>query len=666
MIPLVLTGLILLGSAPLALTPVARRLSIGRLDLAGGFALAACVAGAVIAGHAALTGVDAHAIAPWQVPFGSLSLHLDALAGVFLLPIFVLGGLGIPYGRGYLSGSRAGAEHSSGAVWAWYYLFIASMALVVLASNAVLFLVAWEVMSVAGFFLVTHEDKDPAVRHAGWIFLVATHIGTAFLLAMFAMLGRGAETLDFDQLRGVEDSGALAGAVVLLALVGFGVKAGLVPAHIWLPFAHPAAPSHVSALMSGAMLKVGIYGLVRTLALLPHVPAWAGLVILALGLLSAIYAVLLALAQHDLKRLLAFSSIENIGIICIGLGVGLLGLAHDAPTVATLGFAGTLLHVLNHALFKGLLFLGAGTVQHVTGTRELERLGGLLRPLPWTGATFFVGSASITGLPPLNGFVSEFLIYSAALAGIASTSDRGLTAALLVTIAGLALTGGLAAAVFAKAFGIVFLGLPRSEAAIIEHEPGRWMRWPMVSLALACAAIGLAPFAALRLVRYAVADASGLPIELTVAATASASAALEGVALVAGVLLAVVLALALLRQRLLAGRVAHGPTWATAYLAPSARMQYTASSFAAPLTTLFRRVLRMQGEPIALASYFPGHARYETRARGVIREPLIEPFFRAVAQAAIRLRWLQHGRIQLYLVNIAATLLVLLIWKVGV
>jgi formate hydrogenlyase subunit 3/multisubunit Na+/H+ antiporter MnhD subunit len=663
---LILSGAALLGSALLALLPVARRLSIGRLDLSAGLALAACVAGSVAAAQAALTGVGADATAPWQVPYGSLALHLDALAALFLLPIFVLGGLGIVYGREYLASADTHGSKDSGATWAWYYMFIVSMALVVVAGNAVLFLVAWEVMSVAGFFLVTHEDKDPAVRHAGWIFLVATHIGTAFLLAMFAILGRGAKTLDFDQLRGAADGGPAVGVVVVLALVGFGVKAGLVPAHIWLPFAHPAAPSHVSALMSGAMLKVGIYGLVRTLTLLPHVPAWAGLVILALGLLSAIYAVLLALAQHDLKRLLAFHSVENIGIICIGLGVGLLGLARNAPTVATLGFAGALLHVLNHALFKGLLFLGAGTVQHATGTRELDRLGGLLRPLPWTGATFFVGSAAISGLPPLNGFVSEFLIYSGALAGIGLSSDRGLAAAMLVTIGGLALTGGLAAACFAKAFGIVFLGLPRSEAAIVEHEPGRWMRWPMVSLALACVTIGLVPFAALRMVRYATAEASGLPIELTIGATASVNAALERVAFVALVLIGLMLVLAVLRARLLAGREVHGPTWATAYLAPNARMQYTASSFAAPLTTLFRRVVRMHVEPIGLGGYFPGRARHETRARGLIREPLFEPVFRAIAQAAIRLRWLQHGRIQLYLVNIAATLLGLLIWKLGV
>jgi formate hydrogenlyase subunit 3/multisubunit Na+/H+ antiporter MnhD subunit len=539
------------------------------------------------------------------------------------------------------------------------------MALVVLSANAVLFLVAWEAMTIAGFFLVTHDDSDPAVRYAGWVFLVATHIGTAFLLVMFALLGRGAETLDFDQLRGAAASEPIATAVVLLALVGFGVKAGLVPAHIWLPFAHPAAPSHVSAVMSGAMLKVGIYGLVRTLMLVPQVPAWIGIVVLVAGIVSAIYGVLLALAQHDLKRLLAFSSVENIGIICVGLGVGLLGLSYDALAVAVFGFAGALLHVLNHALFKGLLFLGAGAVQRATGTREIDYLGGLLRPMPWTGGMFVVGAAAISGLPPLNGFVSEFLIYLAAVQGLDSPHSR-FAVAMAVTIGALALTGGLAAACFAKAFGVVFLGSPRAGVAAAASERGPAMRWPMVVIAAACASIGLLPFAALRAVRYATAELSGLSAANTAATTDSATVVLVRVALIAGVLLGLSLALVLLRARLLGSRVTYAPTWATAYLAPNPRMQYTASSFAAPLTNLFSSILRMHAEPAVLTDYFPRPVAFATRARGLIREPLVEPLFHLVARAAIGMRWVQHGRIQLYLANIASTLLILMLWKLGV
>lgn len=663
MTALIVSGIGLLAASLLAFVPGGRRPSFGRFDLPAILALAACFAAVAAAGHAALVGVDDDVRGAWDVPSGSFALHLDALAGLFLLPIFVVGALGIVYGREYLD--AVGHGRGNRAAWCWYYLFIASMALVVLASNAVLFLVAWEAMSVAAFFLVVHEREDPAVRHAGWMFLVAAHIGTACLLLMFAILGRGAETLDFVDLHGADGDGRLAGVVTLLALVGFGIKAGLVPGHIWLPFAHPAAPSHVSALMSGAMLKVGIYGLLRTCTLLPEVPTWAGAVVLGFGLTSAVYAVLLALAQHDLKRLLAFSSIENVGVVFIGLGVGLLGLSHDEPTVAALGFAGALVHVLNHALMKSLLFLGAGTVQWATGTRELDRLGGLMQAMPSTGRSFFVGSAAISGLPPFNGFVGEFLIFSAALLGVAS-EDRGLAAAMGATIGTLALTGGLAAAVFAKAFGTVFLGLPRADAVIAGREPGRRMRWPVGALALACAALGLLPFVAVRIVQRATAEVSGRPLDVTVAALDPASGALERVTLVAAVLVTIVVALVALRARLLAhGRSSTGPTWATGYLAPDARIQYTGSSFAAPLTTLFRRAVRVESAPAVPHAYFPAATRFETRARGWIREPVLEPLFRAGARAAMRLRWLQHGRIQLYLVNIAAALLVLLIWKLG-
>jgi hydrogenase-4 component B len=662
---LIASGALLIVSSLLALPSLARRRLIGRLDFAAILSLAGCAAGVGAAGHALGAGVFVEMHLPWQVPFGSFALQLDPVAALFLCPIFVLGGVGIVYGRDYLDHGREGTRHHGGAVWSWYYVFVASMALVVLSANAVLFLVAWEAMSIAGFFLVTHEDDDPAVRYAGWIFLVATHIGTAFLLVMFALLGRGADTLDWDQLRGALDNEPLATAVVLLALVGFGAKAGLVPAHIWLPFAHPAAPSHVSALMSGAMLKVGIYGLFRTLLLVPEIPAWIGVLVLATGVISAIYGVLLALAQHDLKRLLAFHSVENIGIICIGLGVGLLGLSYHAGAVAALGFAGALLHVLNHALFKGLLFLGAGAVQRATGTREIDHLGGLLRRMPWTGGTFFVGAAAISGLPPLNGFISEFLIYLAAVQGLGSPHGR-LAVAMSVTIGALALTGGLAAACFAKAFGVVFLGTPRTEVAAGADERSRAMRWPMVALAGACVTIGLLPFAALRAVRHATAEVSGLSPAITAAATDSAAVGLARVALVASVLLALTSVLVLLRARLLHSRIRYAPTWATGYLAPSPRMQYTASSFAAPLTNLFSSVLRMQAEHTAGTGYFPRPVAFATRARGLIREPLIEPLFRLVARVAMGMRWVQHGRIQLYLANIAATLLLLMLWKLGV
>ena len=425
----------------------------------------------------------------WQVPLGSFSVQLDALSAFFLLPILGLATVAALYGGEYLMAYRS--RKNLGAAWFFFNLLVASMVMVALAQNGVLFLLAWEIMSLASFFLVTFENEQETVRQAGWTYLVATHLGTVFLLVLFLLLGRQAGSLDFDRFLAASGSIApMAGVAFSLALIGFGTKAGFMPLHVWLPEAHPAAPSHVSALMSGVMIKTGIYGLLRTLTFLGPPASWWGWVLIGIGLVSGLGGVLFALAQHDLKRLLAYHSVENIGIIALGLGVGVLGLALHQPALAVLGLAGGLLHVLNHALFKGLLFLGAGAVIHATGTRDIEHLGGLIRRMPWTAAMFFIGSVAICGLPPLNGFVSEFLIYVGAFTGLGLS---GVSVWGTATIAGLAMIGGLAAACFTKAFGIVFLGEPRSELAHV-HEAGWAMLAPMAVLAIGCVAVGfLAP-----------------------------------------------------------------------------------------------------------------------------------------------------------------------------
>jgi formate hydrogenlyase subunit 3/multisubunit Na+/H+ antiporter MnhD subunit len=279
-------------------------------------------------------------------------------------------------------------EKALGVSWFFFNLLVASMALVVVARNGILFLVAWELMALASFFLVTMQDDEERVRDAGRTYLVASHLGTAFLLVLFIMLAGGTDSLDFDRFA----AGSHAGLLFILAAIGFGTKAGFVPLHVWLPEAHPAAPSHVSAVMSGVMIKTGIYGLVRTLTFLGPLPAWAGWLLVGVGVTSGVLGVLFALAQHDLKRLLAYHSVENIGIITLGLGLGLVGLRAGFAPLAVLGFAGALLHVLNHALFKGLLFLGAGAVLHGTKTRDMEELGGLLKRMPWTGPLFLIGA----------------------------------------------------------------------------------------------------------------------------------------------------------------------------------------------------------------------------------------------------------------------------------
>jgi hydrogenase-4 component B len=604
---------------------------------------------------------------PWSVPFGSANMEIDPLSAVFAAAISLVALLAAVYGSQYLRMHAVG--QSPGVSWLFFNVLAASMLMVVAARNGVLFLMSWELMSLASFFVVIGDDEKEDVRRVGWLYLVAMHLGTAFLLALFLLLGRNAPSLDFDQF---STAAAPSGVLFLLALIGFGTKAGFIPMHVWLPEAHPAAPSHVSAVMSGVMIKTGIYGLLRVLTLLGLPPAWWGWTLLAVGLVSGVLGVLYALSQHDLKRLLAYHSVENVGIIAIGLGVGLLGISYANPAMAVLGFTGGLLHVVNHAIFKSLLFLGAGAVLQTSGTGEMDRLGGLLKRMPVTAATFLIGAAAISGLPPLNGFVSEFLIYLGALNGLAGSTAAANSALLLSVsaVGGLALIGGLAAACFTKAFGITFLGEPRSEEAARAHEPGAAMRWSMIALAGLCVAIGLTaplwPWVLQPAVAVCLQHSSVVGHHVNDTAVASAIPPLIGLMTGSYVVLGLIVVFALLRRRLLRGRrVEQTVTWDCGYVAPSPRMQYTASSFARPLVWLFRIVLRSQDDIRPPRELFPRDAALETHAPDLFRRYVYEPLFLAIAGVAARLRWLQEGRIQIYVLYIAITILVLLIWKLG-
>jgi hydrogenase-4 component B len=614
--------------------------------LGAGGAVLGCLAGLVAATQSLVRGGESLRVA-WDVPYGSFYLTLDPLSGLFLLPLFGLSALGAMYGAEYMQGYQG--KKPLGPPWFFYNLLVVGMAIVLTARNAVLFLVAWEVMTLASFFLVTLDNEREEVREAGWTYLVATHLGTAFLLALFVLLGGGNDSLDFDCFI----RPAHAGALFLLAIVGFGTKAGFMPLHVWLPEAHPAAPSHVSALMSGVMIKTGIYGLIRIITILGHPAPWWGWTLVAIGITSGVLGVLFALAQHDLKRLLAYHSVENIGIISLGLGIGVLGQSYGLPQLGALGYAGALLHVVNHGIFKGLLFLGAGGVFHATGTRDIERLGGLLKKMPMTGLTFLVGAAAICGLPPLNGFVSEFLVFLGSYRAVISLGAGG-AAPAVAAILGLALIGGLAVACFTKAFGIVFLGEPRSPAVARAHEPGFAMRIPMIVLAAACLAVGLlSPWIVGLmgpLIGFAFPMESLAPLQSFVI---GATAMLTGIGL-----------LTMLRRRLLRGRqIASSVTWDCGYAAPSPRMQYTAASFARPLTDLFGVILQTRRHFAPPAGLFPSGGSLETETPDAARETLFRPAFTSVAWALSKLRWLQTGNAHLYVLYIALTLVVLLGWK---
>lgn len=605
-----------------------------------------------VAGSLAGWGGDAVTL-PWSVPGGELALRLDPLSAVFLLPVLLILACGAVFGLGYWP-QRAHPDNGRK-----FRLFFGSLggALVVLltARNAVLFLLAWEVMALSSYFLITTEGEKSEARRAGFIYLVATHTGTLALFAMFALLEQLSGSFTFPAAQSLAAGGGV--AIFLLGLFGFGLKAGLMPLHVWLPGAHAAAPSHASALLSGVMIKTGIYGLVRLTSFFTDLPPWWGWTILALGAVSGIFGVAFALAQHDIKRLLAYHSVENIGIIALGLGIALLGRSFELPALALLGIAGALLHVINHGLFKSLLFLSAGSVIHATGSREIDHYGGLLKRQPWTGIFFLGGAVAISGLPPFNGFISEWLIY---LGAFSAFTGESLTVHLAVlAVPALALIGGLALACFVKVFGIAFLGEPRSAEAARAHEAPLGMRLAMLPLLACCVWIGLLPMTIAPLLQRAALDWSGRTGEVSLTAPLAPLAWVAGMGW--GLLLALVLVGLWLRRRA-KGAPDTVSTWGCGYALPGPRMQYTASSFADFLVGLFRFGLRTEQRGGEVGGAFPAPGHFHSQTPDTVLDRLLYPACRGVARGFTWLRArVQNGLIAVYLLYVAATLCVLLL-----
>ncbi len=593
------------------------------------------------------------------IPFANFAIGVDPLCAFFLIPLLFLSSLCAIYGSSYMDGKGS----RSNASWFFFGLLVLGMSLVVLARNGMLFLIAWEIMTLASFFLVIYESTSSGVQKAGWIYLVASHVGVACIFAVFAILGRNADRLDFDVFPILNSNTTAATAVFIFSLIGFGSKAGFIPLHIWLPEAHPAAPSHVSSLMSGIMIKLGIYGFLRTLTFLGDPPLWWGVTLVVIGSSSGILGVLFALAQHDLKRLLAYHSVENIGIIALGIGMGLIGLSCGEPVVAVLGFAGGLLHVLNHCLFKGLLFLGAGAVIHETGTGDMDHLGGLMKKMPRTGICFMAGSAAISGLPPFNGFISEFLIFLSALFGV-TTMIVPLSFCSIAVIISLGLIGGLATACFSKAFGTIFLGEPRSEHAKHAKDPDHAMTMPMLILAILCLAIGLSGASILLLVGTPVSEVSGLSITACSYGFKSAIYPLTAIAMLSMLLMVFGAFIFTVRKALPRGNTeSKAPTWDCGYAKPEARMQYTSSSFAQPLTKLFSFFLRTRTKLPGTAETFPGRNSFSTDTPDFWQEYVFRPMVILFAKLSSAIARSDSGRIHIYILYIIITVLALLIWN---
>lgn len=591
----------------------------------------------------------------WPFPFGPAEYGIDPLTAFFALPILLVATCCSLYSLDYWP-ARSNPRTIRKLTF-FFGLLTASMLMVTMARSAGLFLLAWEIMALAAYFVLTTDDHTPAVRNAGTLYLICTHTGTLALFAMFALLKGASGAFTFPDAGSLPAAGTPAAVIFMAAMFGFGFKAGIMPLHIWLPSAHANAPSHVSAIMSGIILKIGIYGLVRTLSFFTGMPLWWGMVVLMFGIVSGIAGVLFALGQHDLKRLLAYHSIENIGIITMGIGTALIGASTGSPLLVLLGLAGALLHVLNHATFKALLFLGAGSVIHAVGTREIDRMGGLLRPMPWTTASFIIGAVAICGLPPLNGFVSELLIYLGFLNGAISGS-RATAIATSLAAPALALIGGLAIACFVKVVGVAFLGVPRTPLPDTVHE-ARWtMRLPMLILAIVCLAIGVAPIAVTPLLEPAL--RTWLPPSSRQVSLGGATP-LPLISILAVSLIVVTLCVLFWYLRKVGkSSVATAGTWGCGYLAPNSRIQYSASSFADMLVNLFAGILRPQRHTPHICGPFPQNPHFESHVPETVLEKIYLPLISRIHEKLMPVRRLQNGQLHLYILYTFITLVVLI------
>ena len=649
---LLLTAIVLLAISGFPGTLLSARSAVGQrmataLMLIGSVLGLISVAAALFAPHAPSLSLT------WGFLQSRFAVEIDPISALFLIPVFIVPALGSIYGLGYW----IQADHPANGqrLVLFYGLLAGAMALVVIARDAMLFLVAWEMMALAAYFAATAEDDKPEVRRAGWIYLIATHIGTLCLLAMFALWRHA--TGSFALNAGHTFSAEVATALFVLALIGFGFKAGLMPLHVWLPGAHANAPSHVSAVMSGVMLKMGIYGIVRMTALVPVGSSWWGPALLTIGAFSSVAGIAFAIGQRDLKRILAYSSIENIGIIAMGLGLALLGRSLGHPIWVLLGMGGAILHVWNHSLFKSLLFLNAGAVIHIAGTREIDQMGGLAKRVPHVMVLFVVGAVAICALPPLNGFVSEWLLYLGLFRTVGFGTETGAPMAALAAVA-LAMTGALAVACFVKVLGTVFLGVPRRPETAPAHTPGPAMLAPMLILACGCIGIGLFPLFVTPLLESAVQTWAPSVTPLSIATILPLKALTTmGVALV-GLVTAVALGMAILLR---SKSLRKGLTWDCGYARPTSRMQYTGSSLGDSIVNLTSFLVWPKNFRSVLLGLFPRSSAFNRLVPDTVLDRLVTPLLQAVGRTLPRLRVIQQGQVHLYVLYILIVMIVLLI-----
>lgn len=651
-----------------------------------------CCMGMIAGGMAIFAKQPLQAVFTWTLPYNnSIVYKIDPLSGFFLVFILGICGIAAVYGRGYWQ--KYAHEYNLGMAWFFFNTLVLSLAVVVTSANGLLFLVAWEIMSLSSFFLVTFENEKPSVRNAGITYLIATHIGTAFLFVMFWILGHNAfSNMDFAKFQELQLAPEISAAVFICAVIGFGTKAGLMPFHVWLPEAHPAAPSHVSAVMSGVMIKTGIYGILRILTFLTP-ELWWGILLIILGVISGVFGVILAFVQKEIKRFLAYHSVENIGIICIGIGLGIIGIVlyqtntekdvvrhaeqlKQAIGLIVLGFGGAIFHILNHAIFKSMMFLCAGAVIQQTETGNLNTLGGLLKKMPITGFAFLIGSIALSGLPPLNGFISEFFIYLASFYQIINIHHNPgfaeISSIPLIVILGLVLMGGMAMGYYI--FSMIFLGSARTEQSQFAKDPGRSMTTAILTLSGLCvvAVLVIACFGSQILLpimqtivpQKIIQAEKTVPIENTMASIIQQNCDLVGqIVLVFAIFLGILIFLVILRRLILRDHtITQSVTWDCGYLDPTARIQYTGSSFVQPLADLFASLIHYRKNMNPLTQYFNPNISFSSHTHDFFMQQIYERLFGRIGWIFGKLDWMQHGRLHLYLLYIGATLVLLLVW----
>ena len=620
-----------------------------------------CLGVAVLAGTFLATGhTPEDVILPLGLPSLPFHIRLDALSAFFLL-LLGLAGTGIStFAAGYF---RRGEGTAAGLMGLQYHVFLASMAMVILADDAYLFMVAWETMALSSYFLVTSQHRIPEIRRAGFLYLLMAHLGAICILLSFGVMQGGSWQFTFDSMRNASLTPFWATVAFTLALLGFGAKAGLVPLHVWLPEAHPAAPSPVSAMMSGLMLKTAIYGMLRISFDLLHVQFWQwGVLVLVVGLFSALYGTIFAAVQTDMKRLLAYSSIENVGLIFTGIGLSVLFGASNMRLFAALALTAALIHALNHSLFKSLLFLATGTVLHATRQRSLGKLGGLIRHMPWVATLALIGTLSIAGLPPLNGFVSEWLLLQSFLF-TPRIPHAFINMLIPLGAAALALTVALAAYVMVKFYGVIFLGQPREPSLADAHDANWLERIGLIWLAAGCVVIGVLPQLALS----GAGAVTGMLLGQTVAPSVSvwmiapiapAQASYSGLIFLSGIVGVVIVTFVVVRL-VAHGRVRRTAPWGCGYPWQTARMQDTAEGFGQPIRHMFGAFFHMERDLPAPSDIAP---RYRIHIEDRLWRAIYQPAARSVQFLADAISGLQGGRLSIYLLYSFLTLIALLVF----